>query len=249
MSSPRPLTEPQIREFDERGFLVVPDVFSASEIARMKAAFEGLTHRARSIEEPTMVEGSQFVVTGDAIQRVVWCGACEPDLSKFGRDQRLVAMAKQLLETTELEQIINQAHFKHPGDGVVFEWHQDSRHRRYGTELWSDCGVRGSFVETATAIDPMTADNGPLRFVPGSHQWGHIPPDPDTDKLPPDNFDEGRAKTLTMAPGDVVLFGPYVIHSSGPNESSLARRLFLNGFAHPRANERQYPGDGAGRMV
>ena len=249
MTFDSPLSEAQLEEFDEQGFLVVPDVFSSAEVAEMEEAFRRLAKRAGRIDETQMVEGSQFVVTDDVIHRVVWCGGCEPILLKYGADQRLVSMAKQLLACEMVQQLINQAHFKYPGDGVVFEWHQDSRHRRYGTELWDDVGVRGSFIETATAIDPMTETNGPLRFIPSSHKAGHIDPDPETGELPEDAFDARRAESVLMAPGSVALFGPYTIHSSGANHSSIARRLFLNGFAHPRANSRDYPGDGSGRML
>jgi ectoine hydroxylase-related dioxygenase (phytanoyl-CoA dioxygenase family) len=180
---------------------------------------------------------------------VVWCGAAEPSLLEFGRDCRLLSLVSQLTHAKAFDQLINQAHFKLPGDEVTFEWHQDSKHRRYGTDLWTDVDGRGSFIETTTAIDPMTEENGPLQFIPGSHEGGHIQPDPDTGQLPDDAFDPSDAVTLTMNPGDVALFGPYAIHGSGPNNSEMARRLFLNGFALPGANRRVYPGEGAGRRV
>lgn len=249
MSTNEALTSAQMEAFDEQGYLVIPDVFSLEEVREMASAFDGLVRRAKRVSETTVMEGSQFVVDGEAIKRVVWCGACEPVLCRYGRDARLTQMAAQLLETDTLEQLINQAHFKFPGDGVVFRWHQDSEHRRYGTELWEDVGVRGSFVETATAIDPMTEDNGPLQFIPGSHRRGHIGVDPDTGELPVAAYDPSRAVTITMEPGSVALFGPYTIHSSAENRSTTPRRLFLNGFAHPGANSREYPGEGANRRV
>jgi ectoine hydroxylase-related dioxygenase (phytanoyl-CoA dioxygenase family) len=244
-----PLSRAQLEEYDQRGFLIVTNVFSADEVRQMSSAFERLSIRARQVQTTSLVDGSQFVVTDDVIHRVVWCGACEPILLQLGADPRLVSMAAQLLECTRMHQLINQAHFKLPGDGVAFEWHQDSRHRRYGTPLWNDVGVRGSFVETATAIDFMTESNGPLQFIPGSHRGGHIDVDPVTGELPPEVFDLASCETITLAPGSVALFGPYTIHASGPNESSSPRRLFLNGFAHPDANRRVYPGEGAGREV
>ncbi|MBA2663328.1 MAG: phytanoyl-CoA dioxygenase family protein [Bradymonadaceae bacterium] len=244
-----PLTSSQIAQFDEVGFLVVTDVFSAHELDAMRQAFERLVVRAAEVEEPAMVAGSQFVVSGKRIDRIVWCGACEPVLSRFGQDPRLVAMASQLLKSEAMDQLINQAHFKFPGDGVAFHWHQDSRHRRYGTELWSDVNGRGSFIETATALDAMTLQNGPLQFIPCSHKRGHIAPDPKTGELPSDAYDLAEAVTVTLEPGSVVLFGPYVIHASPPNCGSSMRRLFLNGFAYPGANKRVYPGEGAGRRV
>lgn len=249
------LTTTHVDEFFERGFTVVRGVFAPDDIETMRTAFDTLATEARRLRETGMHDGSQFVVDpGDGdddlrIHRVVWCGGAQPRLSELGRDPRLVCMATRLLDSPAAEQIINQAHFKFPGDEVTFEWHQDARHRRYGTDLWHDVTGWGSFVETATAVDPMTENNGPLRFIPGSNQLGHIPPDPETDQLPDDAFDPDDAVTLTLSPGDVALFGPFVIHGSGPNESDHPRRLFLNGFAHPEANERDYPGVDANRRV
>lgn len=254
MNAQAPLTPMQVERFEQQGFLVVEDVFSADEVARMREAFERLEEIARRLGETTMADGSQFVVdvADDGrrrIHRVVWCGAAAPVLSELGKDPRLVGMATQLLGASTAEQLINQAHFKFPGDEVAFEWHQDSKHRRYGTELWTDINGTGSFVETATAIDPMTLENGPLQFIPGSHLQGHISPDSDTGQLPEESYDPAEAVSVTMEPGSVALFGPYVIHGSPPNRGDDPRRLFLNGFAYPGANRRDYPGEGSGRVV
>jgi ectoine hydroxylase-related dioxygenase (phytanoyl-CoA dioxygenase family) len=254
-SSPSPLNQQQLHRFAEQGFLVLRKVFGPDEIDEMRRAFERLAERARSLEVDgtEMWEGSQFVVSprddGEPqIHRIVWCGGAESTLLDYGTDPRLVEPAAQLLDTRAVEQLINQAHFKYPGDEITFEWHQDSKHRRYGTDQWRDLDGRGSFIETATAIDPMTPDNGPLRFIPGSHEQGHVPVD-DEGCLPDDAYDPDEAVDATMEPGDVVLFGPFVVHGSGPNQSNHPRRLFLNGFATPGANSRDYPGAQAGRRL
>lgn len=251
-----PLAPQQVDSFFDAGFLVLREVFDSHEIAAIRASFERLATVARELNESTMYEGSQFVLEPDSgapggtrIQRIVWCGGTEELLSRLGRDPRLVGPARQLLESETVEQLINQAHFKFPGDDVAFEWHQDSVHRRYGTDLWNDVTGWGSFVETATAVDPMTPENGPLKFIPGSHQAGHIEPDPRTDHLPEDTYDPEDAVAPILEPGDVVLFGPFVIHGSAPNESDRPRRLFLNGYAHPDANRREYPGSDANRIL
>jgi len=248
------LTAAQIEAFFEVGFVLQPDVFDAVEIERMRRAFERLETVARGLRQTQLHRGSQFVLTpveenhGSTrlrIERIVWCGACEPVLSAFGEDPRLLGMAGQLLGSGEMNQLINQAHFKLPGDGVEFPWHQDSTHRRYGEGDWRDVNGRGSFVQTLTAIDAMTADNGPLELIPGSCRLGHMDPQ---QGLPVDRL-EGGAVTITMAPGSVLLFGPYTFHRSTPNRSRRPRRVFINGFAYPGANSRIYPGAGAGRLV
>lgn len=248
---------PEQEAYLRDGYVVVRGVFSPGEISRMSEAFDRLAETARRLRTTRMVRGSQFVVSAPAgaeddevqIQRVVWCGAAEPILGSLGKDPRLVRLASQLLGGGEFDQLINQAHFKFPGDGVRFDWHQDSRHRRYGTDLWTDVDGRGSFVEIVAALDPMTADNGPIEFIPGSQNLGHIQPLEGTNALPRGVFDPAEAVTVTLDPGDVVAFGPFVIHGSKPNTSAQPRRSFLNGFSLPGANHRIYPGEGAGRRV
>ena len=242
----------QIDAFYDAGFTVQPDVFSAAEVGLMREAFDRLEATARRLGSNAMHDGSQFVVDhlpNDRIKihRIVWCGAAEPVLSEFGRDARLLEMAAELLGSRSMNQLINQAHFKLPGDGVAFPWHQDSTHRRYGMEEWTDVNGRGSYVQTLTALDDIGEDNGPLLFIPGSNARGHleIPAD---GTLPP-WLDPEAAVPAIMRAGSVLLFGPYSVHGSKPNTSPRPRRTFINGFAYPGANARTYPGEGAGRLV
>ena len=95
----------------------------------------------------------------------------------------------------------------------------------------------------------MTEDNGPLRYIPGTARLGHIPTAPPEHALPADVVDSAQARTVQLEPGDVAVFGPYLVHGSGPNTGDTPRRSFLNGFAHPNANARAYPGEGAGRRL
>ena len=251
------LNEAEIAAFYRDGFLILRSVFSQGEVLRIAAALDRLARLARSFGETRMYHGTQFVlgppsgdrITEPTIERIVWVGGAEPILSAYGQDPRLTSVVGQILRSDHLEQIINQAHYKFPGDGVSFSWHQDSAHRRYGGPEWTDVDGRGSFVETITAIDMMATDNGPLLVIPGSNQAGHLPTEPSSRLLAPGHFDPKDAVPVLLAPGDVLLMGPYTIHSSVPNEGSHSRRTFLNGFASPGANRRAYPGVDAGRTV
>jgi ectoine hydroxylase-related dioxygenase (phytanoyl-CoA dioxygenase family) len=244
----------EIDSFFSIGYVVRPQLFSGEEVSQMREAFDRLQQTASRLAGTCMHRGAQFVVSPAGpgqprmrIHRVVWCGAAEPVLSAFGRDLRLLRMAAQLLGSSRMNQLINQAHFKLPHDGVEFPWHQDSVHRRYGRGEWQDANGRGSYVQTLVAVDDMTEENGPLQFLPGSCRLGHcgLP----EGQLPEAESDPGRPATVTMRAGDVALFGPYVFHRSLPNRSSSPRRAFINGFAYPGANARLYPGRGAGRLL
>jgi hypothetical protein len=244
-------------EFFTRGFIRLPAQFAANEVAELSQICDRLRLEAEQVGETGLHRGAQFVlgrVQGGAhagetrIDRIVWAGAAEPELLAWGQDPRLLLPVAELLGTREMQHIINQIHYKLPGDGVEFPWHQDSSHRRYGTPEWRDVNGRGSYVQTVVAIDACGLDNGPLLFVENSCQLGHVPVGEHGD-LPREVLDLQRVVPVKMDPGDVVLFGPYTIHGSAPNHSERSRRLFINGYAHPHANSRVYPGEGAGRFL
>lgn len=244
-----PITAGQIDEYLAQGFLVLPKTFGQGTVERFRRAFSRLERRARSLEETALVDGSLFVLKrNDAsrvrIDRVVWCGGVEPLLGRLGRSPKLVEPAATLLGVPNLDQLVNQAHIKNPGDGLEFHFHQDSYHRRYGTELFTDLDGRGSYVQTLTALDAMDPDNGGLYVVPGSHLKGHIRTLDGT--LPDGSFDESRALSVRLEAGDTLLLSPFTIHGSGPNRGTTPRRLFINGFATAGANKRVYPGCGTG---
>jgi len=247
------LTRRQIDEFFELGFVRLPPPFSTAEVAEMRGAFERLERTAYRLRTTRMYRGSRFVLDalpggGTRIRRIVWCGAAEPVLSHYGRDPRLLRIAALLLGSREMHQLINQAHFKLPGDGVEFPWHQDSTHRRYGRPEWRDANGRGSYVQTVLALDDVTEDNGPLQLVPESCKLGHLAVSPEG-RLPEGSVDSSKAVSATMPAGGLLLFGPYTLHRSRPNQSRGPRRVFINGFAYPGANSRIYPGEGAGRLL
>lgn len=234
-------------ELDWQGYAIVRGVIPPDEISWMAVAFERLVTVARQLPCTADVAGSRFVLEPDPfrLQRVVWCGAAEPALARYGADPRILGLACEALASDEVVQLVQQAHFKLPGDGIGFNWHQDASNRRYGTPLWNDIDGRGSFVQIALAIDPHGAQNGGLQVISGSHQQGFVA-ELETGSLPPDAVDVDRVIDPVLEPGDALVFGPFLVHGSAPNLSDGPRRLFLQGYALPGANNREYPGCGTG---
>ncbi len=252
------LAEEQERGFFDAGFAVLPQAFSSTEVAEVRAAFERLEQRANELDSSRVDDGALFVVdrlgdiAGDSrvrIHRIVWASALEPVLDRIGQDPRLVRTAGRLLRSHEVTQIVSQAHFKLPGDGVEFPWHQDSRHRRCGSTDWRDVNGHGSYVQTVLAIDDVDETNGPLEFLPGSWRLGHVDEAGRGARIARALLSAVRPVAVQMRAGDVLVFGPYALHRSTPNTSSRPRRAFLNGYACPGANLRLYPGRAAGRIL
>lgn len=241
------LSSKQINEFYEVGYIVLRNLFTQNEIESIKKSFDRLQKIALELKTTQEYLGSQFVVEGSRIDRVVWMGGAEPSLLKYGEDSRILGPCSQLLETNRFEQLICQGHYKLPGDNVKFDWHQDCQHRGAGSQDWIDIDGRGSYVQTLMAIDEVTPENGPVSFIPHSVKQGYL--ELEKKSNPTDYFDLATAEAVLMQPGDVAFFHPYAIHGSLPNTSNGPRRVFINGFAYPGANQKKYPGQGSGRTV
>lgn len=241
------LSPQQIEEFYTVGFFVLRGLFNKSEIQKIRVCFDRLQNIALELKSTQIYRGSQFVVENNRIDRIVWMGGAEPELLKVGEDPRILGPVSQLLNSNSMEQLICQGHYKLPGDQVKFDWHQDCQHRGLGTQDWIDVDGRGSYVQTLMAIDEVTKENGPVCFVPNTVKLGYLELEKQSNPL--DFFDVEEAVPLLMQPGDVAFFSPYSIHGSEPNNSKGPRRVFINGFATPGANQRIYPGEGAGRTV
>ena len=252
------LSTEEVRDFFEVGWITRQALFSSSEVARMRECFDELEAIANGLTETGLHQGAHFVLgmhNGDrVIKRVVWAGGCQRYLLDVGGDARLTVPSAQLLKSDAMDHLLNQAHFKRPGDGVIFDWHQDIQHRDKGGGTWTDVNGTGSFVQTLIVLDAMTADSGPMLFMPGSAKWGRIDfggdcADGYRGSAAPADFRAEDAVTIAAQPGDTLFFGPYTAHASFENTSSQYRRVLINGYASPGANRREYPGDGAGRRL
>lgn len=253
------LSPSDLRRFYGDGFLILEGLFSREEVQEMAAAAERLRAVGRELaadlseagdndpkgERKVEHAGSQFVLGGSngstRLLRVVWAGGCEPAFLDCGRDPRLLSIVGQLLGSSTVVQLLNQLHAKYPHDGLEFEPHQDSEHRRYGTPEWRDVDGRGSYVQTVVAIDDSTPENGPLVFYPGSGRRGHLDPAEVRHR-----YQSLPGVPALLKAGSAAFFGPYVVHRSAENQGTAPRRIAINGFALPGANSRPYFGSGTG---
>lgn len=155
---------------------------------------------------------------------------------RFAHDGPGAAIAAQVLGATRL--ILYDEHLlvKEPGTEVPTTWHQDMPYLNAQGEQMCSMWL---------SLDPVSEDNGALRFVTASHRWGKLfmpvdigsgatavgDLDPDIDGPVPD-IDAHPELYPTVCypvePGDCVVFHGCVLHSSSGNASKTLRRRALS---------------------
>lgn len=252
------LSQSQLDQYNAEGLLVIHGFFTKEEVKQVSQCADRLQKEAEvlSLQQTgkVMHKGTQFVIdrSNDKIKihRIVWAGAAEPQLLKLARQTKLLEPVAQILESDQADQLINQLHYKLPNDGVKFGWHQDVKNRRTFDPNWEDLNHKGSFVQTIIAIDPNTAENGCMYYVPKSHIRGDLFLDKIIDPEELQIVGElDKAVPLNLKPGDIVFMHPYLVHGSEPNNSTKPRRIFINGFSYPGANKQPYPGEGSAQRI
>jgi ectoine hydroxylase-related dioxygenase (phytanoyl-CoA dioxygenase family) len=269
-----PKTDDFLEEYQQRGYVVLPGFLDESEIKIAQYAAKRVQEKAFQIgnsqkqlqqnPERILVDGSQFVLAKTEsppfvkIHRVVWAGACEPDLLKIGRKKELLELVSVLLGSDQADHLVNQIHFKLPGDGVEFFWHQDVENRKRFDGNWekNHKNTLGSYVQTAIALNDITPLNGPLFLVPESHRLGDL--NLEQSKNQAERFRiieetktnlESQKTPWIAKPGDLILWHPHTLHASFPNDADHPRTILINGFSYPGANKEQYPGTGSSERI
>lgn len=233
-------TSDTIDHYHREGYAVVRGFMSPDEIVTIGAAInqiydEGVAH-GRSFRHGNLFYNVGPDATGAPTVRMAqWPSYHQPVLNAVRLDPRFAALLAPLLGG-DIKQIINQLHWKVPGAVGDFAWHQDSRFRR-PAEAYRNLGA--SYVQTGLAIDPHNPGAGGMRFIPQSHRHGVLQLDTSQEVLGNAMSDAvleaaglspDSAIDLDLAPGDLALWNPYLVHGSGVNHATHRRRLYINGY-------------------
>lgn len=117
-------------------------------------------------------------------------------------------------------------------DGRTFVgWHQDTAYE------WIDPPKVVGWL----AVTDCTQENGCLRFIPGSQEWGRLrhveTGNPDSMLTHShhivDDFDESLAVDIELEAGEGVLFHYGVVHGSAPNHSDDRRMAVFFDYIRP----------------
>jgi ectoine hydroxylase len=215
------LSSRQLEEFDEQGYLFLPDCFSDEEMAVLRTEAENIykTERKEVWRESSGAPRTAFAAhTYNEAFRLL------------GAHPRLVKPVEQLFgEPLYMHQFKINA--KAAFEGEVWQWHQD-----YGTWARDDGMPQPRAMNIAVFLDEVMPINGPLMFIPKSHKHGTLEAghDKQTTSYPLWTLDketvtrlakEGGIVAPTGKPGSVLMFHGNLVHASPPNITPYPRKI------------------------
>ena len=196
VENPSTLTREQIAAFNRDGFLKGIHIFNQDEIAAHRRYFGDL------LERVVAAGGDSYSISTAHLKY--------PQIYDLLAHPRIVAVVKDLLG----ENVIGWgSHYfcKMPRDGKRVSWHQDASY-------WPL--TPSKTVTVWLAIDDADVENACMRFIPGSHLYGHL-----TWRL--SEVDEGNVLNQSVA--DVERFGAPVDVVLRAGEVSIHSDLTLHG--------------------
>ncbi len=215
------LTDAQIREFEEEGFLFLPGVFSPAEV--------GVLHRAA--EEVYALDREEVWRESSGVARTAFAAHTYNEaFRRLGRHPRLIEPVMQLVDG-QVYMHQYKVNAKAAFDGEIWQWHQD-----FGTWQREDDMPAPRAMNIAVFIDEVTPVNGPLMFIPRSHRHGVIEAghDLETTSYPLWTLSRETITKLAEAGGIVAPTGPggsllvfhsCLVHASPPNISPWGRSI------------------------
>jgi ectoine hydroxylase len=215
------LSEVQLREFDEQGYLFLPNRFSSDEVAVLRRAAD---------EVYAMNRQEVWRESNGAARTAFAAHTYNEAFRRLGVHPRLIEPVMQILGgPVYMHQY--KVNAKAAFDGEVWQWHQD-----YGTWQRDDDMPEPRAMNIALFIDEVTAVNGPLMLIPRSHTAGVLEAGHDLESTSYPLWTLDRATVTRLAeaggivaptgkPGALLLFHSNLVHASPPNISPWGRTI------------------------
>ena len=218
------LTSDQLERFHRDGFLVLPNLFSAKEVAVLRGELPALFAEETPANFREKQTGKVRTAMGLHRRSAVY--------AKLVRHPRLVELAMQILDDERLYVMQVKVNVKAAFGGEVWQWHYD-----FATHLGEDGVPKPLALNLHVFLDDVSEFNGPLWFLRGSHRHGPVAATLDTitTSYPlwvVDNETvaalarDGGIVSATGLAGTGLVFGDCLVHGSPPNMSPWDRCIF-----------------------
>lgn len=243
---PQEFATEQAAEIEQKGYVIIEDVFDSEEIEQMRKAADRILElivnsslaNERTSGRLALVEdesGSQLV------KKIQPINDLSLTFTEIARDERLIEPMREFMDDDPrlLEEKLN---YKQPLPEPVEQL--DTNRPSEAWPVHSDWAYFRAqdypqdVVSSAIALDDLTEENGTMRLWPNTND--EFVEHKRTDnglEVPPEHVDEDNAELLEIPAGSLVLFDSIVWHDSSPNMTDNPRRLMI--YSHYPASAGQ----------
>ncbi|MBT6094310.1 MAG: phytanoyl-CoA dioxygenase family protein [Rhodospirillaceae bacterium] len=218
------ISDDQVTQYEEKGFVVVDNIFSDDEVGQMRAVLSEMIEGARGLTDHTDLIDLESGHTPDnpRVRRVKEPFKKHALFAEMARHPRLIAALTELLGP-DLRMHGSKINLKSASYGSAVEWHQDWAFYPHTNDDVLAVGVM---------LDDMTENNGPLLCIPGSHRgptFDHHQDGRFVGAMDPDvcDIDLAHAEMITGKAGACSFHHVRAVHGSSQNTSGADRRLLL----------------------
>ena len=190
-------------EFKKNGFIYLKNVFSKDEITQLQADLK---------EAAATKSGDDVLDKGNLKFHALLMHRSEK-IRTFISQAKIIDLLSPLAGP-DIWVRWDQAVEKQPGAGT-FPWHQDNQYSQ----------LKNQHFQFWVSMTSMTADNGGLWVVPGSHKGLLKFENDDSHVVYKGNTD--NKVFISAEPGDVVIFSSYLLHSTTPNITQNSRWAYV----------------------
>lgn len=206
VDTPQKLTRAQVEAYNRDGYVAPLDIYSPDEIAAIRDYFDGLLARVVAAGGDSYSISSAHLKYGPVYDILT--------------NPRIVAYVQDLLGPNV---VAWGSHFfcKMPRDGKAVAWHQDASY-------WPLTPTKA--VTVWLAIDDADCENACMRFIRGSHHFGHLtfrPSDSHEHNVLNQTIDDpeqyGDPVDDVLRAGQASIHSDLLLHGSEANHSDRRR--------------------------
>jgi ectoine hydroxylase-related dioxygenase (phytanoyl-CoA dioxygenase family) len=191
------------QEFKQNGFVYLKNVFSTAEIAQLEIDLK---------EAAATKSGDDVLDKGNLKFHALLMHRSEK-IRQFISQAKIIDLLTPLAGG-DIWVRWDQAVEKQPGAGT-FPWHQDNQYSY----------LKDQHFQFWISMTSMTADNGGLWVVPGSHK-GLLQFEKDDSHVVYKGNTDNKV-FISAEPGDVVIFSSFLLHSTTPNITQKSRWAYV----------------------
>jgi len=217
----------EIQFYRDNGYIVVPEVLSPAEVARLRQTTDALVEASAAVTAHTALYDLEDAHSAERpmVRRLKTPHKFHPAYAEVVRHPGIVEALKPLIGP-DIRFDNSKLNLKAAGGGAPVDWHQDWAFYPHTNDDLCAVGIM---------LDDVDMENGPLLVVPGSHRgptydhhsdgyFAGAVNDPAADAV------YGQAVALTGKAGSISIHHVRLLHGSRPNLSGRHRRLLLLQF-------------------